>query len=136
MTSADLDALTAASYFTHQPQPRWHFADDLRTAVFAGDEEALLRLAAHLQSCPDCQDRELFLVDRLSDRAASSEGLGEVACGPVRASLLRFLEQDRTLTVSVLRHLQMCDACRPHLTEAAFATYITEVHGDGETPAL
>ena len=118
------------------PQVPSHFRDDFRTAVFSGDEEALLRLAAHLQSCPDCQVRQLVLVERLSATALSPEVLEATACGPVRSSLLRFLEQDRELTVAVLQHLLTCDECRVQLTDAAHSAFTNEVHGDEERPAL
>jgi hypothetical protein len=122
--------------FQPQPELRSHFDDNLRTAVFAGDEEALWRFAAHLKSCPDCHDREISLVHHLSDTALPADAAASTECAPARASLIRFLEQDRGLTSAALRHLLTCEACRAQLTDAAFATFMNDVHGDDETPAL
>jgi hypothetical protein len=136
MEIANHDASTAMSFFSHQPEFKGHFADDLRTGVFAGDEDALLRLASHLQSCPECLDRELSLIEQLSSTEAWSDELAVTACGPARSSLMRFLEQDRVLTVTVLEHLLSCEQCGVQLTDAARSTYQTEVYGHDEVPAL
>ena len=72
-------------FFRRQPRTRYHFPDDLRIAVLADDDEALMRLAAHLQSCPECQERQFGLVDQLSEQAVRSDEPGTVA----RASSLQ-----------------------------------------------
>jgi hypothetical protein len=136
MDTTSQDANTAISFFRHQPEFRGHFPDELRTGVFAGDEDALLRLAAHLQSCPECGDRELTLVEQLSDTTVSPDELVATTCAPARLSLLRFLEQDRNMTVSVLEHLLSCEICGDQLTDAARSAYNNEVFGLTEVPAL
>lgn len=79
MTSAEWEANEVPRFFRRQPRMRYHFPDDLRIAVFGGDDEALMRLAAHLQACPDCQEREISLVEQLSASAVSSSEPGTVA---------------------------------------------------------
>lgn len=158
-------------FFRRQPRMRYHFPDDLRIAVFGGDDEALMRLAAHLQACPDCQERQFSLVEQLSAIAVASDepgtiaratsvqagdtgmlergpGLVErgtpatagepfnIACAAARSRLLRYLEQDRELTVDVLRHLRTCEVCGAHITDAALTRYTIEMHGEEELPAI
>jgi hypothetical protein len=137
----------------------------LRVAVIGGEDEALMRFAAHLQACPDCQARQFTLVERLSRFATSSPQPGEVApvttpnvqpsleaadnprgepvdtaptreCSITRSAFFKFLEQDRDIDRDALHHLLTCDVCRAHLTDAALTRYTIEMHGEEELPAI
>lgn len=114
----------------------YHFSDAFRSAVFEGDEEALLRLAAHLQACSDCIERALLLVDWLTDPALRCNEPPTISCTLVRSALLRYFEQASGLGTAVLHHLHRCEVCGDNLIEAARRRYTLAVYGDVELAGI
>lgn len=111
-------------------RPVSHIGDFLRVGVLAGEEEAEIRWEGHVMQCPQCRDSAISLWERMPEGKDAAPFLRPVSCAEARNGLFRYLDQRRSLEVSVIHHLLTCEECNERFVEPAKALFRLEVDED------
>jgi hypothetical protein len=104
----------------------WHIPDFIRVGVLCCCEEAELRLAAHMLSCPVCRELELELVEEAAWVKPGERGR-KMSCAHARNELFHLLEEGRPMCRDAILHINHCETCRDHVLEPAKLLYAQEV---------
>lgn len=108
-------------------RPVSHIGDFLRVGVLAGEEGAEIRWEGHVMQCPQCRESAISLWERLPEGREAAAFLKAVSCAEARNGLFRYLEQGRSLELSVFHHLLTCADCSERFVEPAKNLYRLEV---------
>jgi hypothetical protein len=105
---------------------QWHIPDLIRVGVLCCNEEAELRLAAHMLSCPTCREPQITLAEAAVWVKPSQRGR-KMSCAEARNEIFHLLEEGKGMSHNAVVHLNRCEGCRDHLLEPAKLAYAHEV---------